>query len=130
MRRLAVAASAMLLVGCVSGQTVQPPEGPMLVVDVTNASAAEATLDYEFESEGTSGAGEARLPACRRESLPLSSIRGSYQMRVEGATIADGVVPAAAGRQEFLVIRLLIGPDGGLEAAAPVASPRHRASAR
>lgn len=92
----------------------------MLVVDVANASAAEATLDYEFESEGTSGAGEGLLAACRRETLQLSSIGGSYRMRVDGATVSEGVVPASAGGGEFLVIRLLIGPDGEAEAAAPV----------
>jgi hypothetical protein len=120
MHSLAAAVSALLLAGCASGPPIQPPQGPTLIVDVANASGAEATFEFEFESEGTSGAGGALLPACRRETLQLSSISGSYRMRVDGAEISEGVVPAAAGEGEFLVIRLVIGPDGEAEAAAPV----------
>jgi hypothetical protein len=120
MRRLTVAASSLVLAGCIAGQPVQPQQGPMLVIDVMNASAAEATLEHEFESEGMSGAGESLLPACRRETLQLAPISGSYRMRVERTTVAEGVVPASAGSEQFLVVRLLIGPDGEVEAAAPV----------
>ena len=121
MRRLAVGAVSVLLAGCAPTGPVVAPDlsGPMLVVDLMNASADEAVLGWEFEAEGTSGGGESLVAACRRESMPLSSISGDYQIIVDGKTVFEDAVPPRASSETFLVVGVHIGPDGEVEVAAP-----------
>ena len=120
MRRLTVAASSLIVAGCVTGQTIQPPQGPTLVIDVTNASDREVVVASEFDSPGSSGNGESLAAACRREATPVFPVTGDYRVSVDGEAVVDGVVQAADGTGRFLVIRVFIGPDGVVEAAAPV----------
>jgi hypothetical protein len=121
MRRLAVAAVSLLLAGCAPTGPVVAPDlsGPMLVVDVTNASADEPVLGWEFEAEGTSGGGESLVAPCRRDAIALSSIIGDYQISVDGETVFEGSVPQRASSETFLVVGLRIGPDGEVEVTAP-----------
>jgi hypothetical protein len=119
MRRLTVAASSLILAGCVTGQTTQP-QGPTLVIDVTNASDREVVVASEFDSPGSSGNGESLAAACRREATPVFPVTGDYRVSVDGEAVADGVVQASDGTGRFLVIRVFVGPDGDVEAAAPV----------
>jgi hypothetical protein len=120
MRRLTVAASSLILAGCVTAQTTQPPQGPTLVIDVTNASDREVVVATEFDSPGSSGNGESLAAACRREATPVFPVTGDYRVSVDGEAVADGVVQASDGTGRFLVIRVFVGPDGDVEAAAPV----------
>jgi hypothetical protein len=126
MRRLVIAASSLLAVGCVPvGNPVAPPEpgepaGPTLVFDVTNESDAELVLGFEFEADLWSGGGEALVSACRRETFPQSSIGGAYRVTVDGAQVAEGTVPAGAVDDAWFLFRVRIDPNGDAEAAPPV----------
>ena len=120
MRRLTVAASSLILAGCVTAQTTQPPQGPTLVIDVTNASDREVVVASEFDSPGASGVGESLAAACRREATPVFPVTGDHRVSVDGEAVADGLVQASDGTGRFLVIRVFVGPDGVVEAAAPV----------
>jgi hypothetical protein len=121
MHRLVVGAGALiLLAGCAPvGPPVQGVEGPTLVVDVTNTSAEEAVLGWEFESEGMGGGGETLIASCRRVMMPLSPIAGEYQMSVDGKVVFEDVVPQRASSETFLVVPVRIGPDGDVEVMAP-----------
>lgn len=121
MRRLAVAASSLLLTACMPGQ-MQPAErpGPTLVVELTNATDRDVVVGQEFESPGMSGSGESFVPACRRETLLLSEIRGEYQVRVDGEPVFEGAVPAGADSETYVLIRASIGPDAEVGAAEPI----------
>jgi hypothetical protein len=121
MLRPAFVGVSLLLAACAMSGPVAAPElpAPMLVVDVTNASADEAVLGWEFDGEGTSGGGESLVAPCRRDAMPLSSISGDYSITVDGESVFEGAVPQRAGSETFLVVGLRIGPDGEVEVTAP-----------
>jgi hypothetical protein len=121
MRRLAVAALPVVLVACVvDGQRMPEPGGPTLVMDITNASADEVAVGYEFDAPNMSGTGETLAMPCRREAMPIGTISGTYRIKVAGDTVLEQSVPPAAGPDAFLVVRIGIDPDGEVEVAAPV----------
>lgn len=123
MRRLAVAAGSALLVACVGGPPVVEQQAPELVLDVTNVRDEDVVVGWDFGStdaqRGMSGTGETFAPACRRETLPVSTISGDYAITVDGKTVFEGTVPQRAGSETFLVIGLRIGPGGEVEVTAP-----------
>ena len=122
MRRAVVAALPVLLAACVFGGRVEAPApaGPTLVLDVTNRTADDVAVGYEFEAPGTGGTGEALATACRRDATPLSTVVGSYHVTVDGKTVWEDAVPPGAGPDRFLVIGVRIGSDGEVEVAPPV----------
>jgi hypothetical protein len=122
MRRAFVAALPVVLAACAFGGRVEAPvpAGPTLVLDVTNRTADDVAVGYEFEAPGTGGTGEAIATACRRDATMLSSVVGTYHVTVDGKTVWEDAVPPGAGRERFLVIRVQIGSDGEVEVAPPV----------
>ena len=124
MRRLAVAAgfSIILVAGCAMRSGPDPaaePEGPTLVLDVTNESDRDVVVGYDFESAAMSGTGESFFPACRREATPHSTISGDYRVVVDGEVVLEDSVPPRASADTFLVVRMRIAPDGEVEVVAP-----------
>jgi hypothetical protein len=112
---------SLLLCACVSGVTVDraTATGPTLVLDVTNASSDQRSVGYEFDGDGTSGAGEGLLSACERQVQPYGEVLGSYSIEIDGTSVLDGTVPPnAAGA--YLVVRVQISADGSRTAAAPL----------
>jgi hypothetical protein len=124
MRRLASLASCVLLGACaIGGPPVRELPPPELVIDVANATAEEVSIGWEFESEGMSGSGETLAAPCRRQSMPVSSIGGDYRISVDGTPVFEGAVPERAGSGTFLVVRVIIGPEGEAEVDAPGVAP-------
>ena len=129
MRRVVVAALPVVLAACAFGGRVEAPApgGPTLVLDITNRTADDVAVGYEFEAPGTGGTGEVLATACRRDATPLSTIVGTYHVTVNGKTVWEDAVAPGAAAEGFLVIRVRIGPDGEVEVAPPVilaAQPR------
>ena len=122
MRRAVVAALPVVLAACAFGGRVEAPApaGPTLVLDITNRSADDVAVGFEFESPGTGGTGEVLATACRRDATPLSTIVGTYHVTVDGKTVWEDAVPPGAGPDRFLVIGVRIGSDGEVEVAPPV----------
>ena len=122
MRRIVVAALSVVLTACaLAGRSEAPdPSGPTLGLDITNASDRDVVVGYEFGAPGSGGSGEVFQTACRRDAARFQTIVGSYHVTVEGKTVWEDTVLANAGSDEFLVIRVRIGPDGGVEVAPPV----------
>jgi len=122
MRRIVVAALPLMLAACALGgrSEASDPSGPTLGLDITNASDRDVVVGYEFEAPGSGGSGEVFQTACRRDAARFQTIVGSYHVTVEGKTVWEDTVPANAGSDRFLVIRVRIGPDGEVEIAPPV----------
>jgi hypothetical protein len=110
-----------IVAGCVGGDLAAAPDqtGPTLVVEVSNFSADEIRVGYEFTADGLGGSGGMLVPACRLETQ-VSMVIGEYEVLVEGKSVADGTVPGGIADDKFFIIRLRIGPDGAVAAAPPL----------
>jgi hypothetical protein len=117
MRRLAVAAGSLLLAGCVAGvQVAAEPPGPVLVLDITNASDRELAITHEFTANTFGGASGTSISACRQEAMDLGSVNGEYHVAIDGEVVHEGTVPDGVGADRFLVVRIRVDPDGEIEA--------------
>ena len=108
MFRCAAAAMAVLLAACA-------PVGPTLVVEVTNRSDHDVVVGYSFESFARNGTGEALSTSCRREALWFDPIGGHYVISVDGKRITTGALSDQLDPAGFLVLRVWIHENGGVE---------------
>ena len=122
MLRAAVAGMAALLAACGPGGELQAPElsGPALVIEVRNRSDRDVVVGYAFATDILSGGGELRSAACRREALRFGIVAGRYEVLVDGKRVTGGAVgPDLPENCDFLVMRLEIHPNGGVEVFVP-----------
>jgi hypothetical protein len=122
--RVAAAVMAALLTAC--GE-LQVPElsGPTLVVEVTNRSDRDVAVGYTFATTVISGSGETSSSACRREALRFGMVAGQYVITVDGKRVTTGGIGAELPEDsEFLVIRLKIHENGGVEVTGPGLLPQ------
>jgi hypothetical protein len=122
--RVAAAVMAVLITAC--GE-LQVPElsGPTLVVEVTNRSDRDVAVGYTFATTVISASGEASSRACRREALRFGMVAGQYVITVDGKRVTTGAIgPKLPEDSEFLVIRLRIHENGGVEVNGPDVLPQ------
>jgi hypothetical protein len=84
--------------------------GPAIVIDVTNASEVERTVDYQFADEVSSGNGGGLIGPCERSVTPYGPVAGTYEIRVDGEPIHEGRVPE--GQAVSLIVTITIRPTG------------------
>jgi hypothetical protein len=108
---------ALLLAACGLREVVPPegPLGPTLVVEVTNRSDHDVAVGYSFESPGTSGEGQALSSSCRREALRFGPMGGQYVISVDEKRITTGDLSDRLDPNGFLVLRVWIHENGGVE---------------
>ena len=112
-----VAAGCMPVVAPV-GQA-GPGAGPLLVIDVANASNRDLSVGYEFQHPSLSGEGEGLAPRCGRMSIGFGEIAGTYAIRVDGETVFEGEVAPGLPSDGFFVVRLRVDADGLVTADQP-----------
>lgn len=120
-RLAATAAVALVLAGCAPGPNPAfEPQGPVLVVDVRNASERGVEIAYEFTGGVMSGTGASLVEPCQRSPLSAGKLSGgTYSIQVDGKTVLEATMPAGAPDAASLVVSVLIGPDGEVEVLPP-----------
>lgn len=126
MTRAGSALVAVLLTACLAGQgqPAEPQRGPTFVTQVTNRSAEEVAIAYEFQSEQFGGGGEGLSPSCTRIGHSWGSVAGHYAVSVDGVTVFEGEAPRGMPPDGFFVIRIEVDPDGRATVAGPSAFTR------
>lgn len=107
-------AAVVLLAACfpVVRQVDPTDEGLSLAFEVTNRSADEAEIGYEFQAGATGGGGNGSAGACRRSVILFGPVSGTVQILVDRAVIAESDLPAANLRVGYTVVPLEIASDG------------------
>jgi hypothetical protein len=126
-RRLAVVGGGVLaLAGCVVGAPAPAPgPGAQLVLDVTNASAQDRSVGYEYEFSNGGGAAETLIEGCHRTAVdvgnpPAEGPVTTSRILLDGEPVSDVVMPPAAFAGAHIVIRIRIGPAGDVDVDPPV----------
>ena len=95
--------------------------GPVLVAEVVNRSDQEREFSYEFETadRSSTGSGEGLIPACTAMVESWAEITGSYVLRLDGEVLVEDRLAPGHGDEAFLVVRVHVAEDGGLEVVPP-----------
>lgn len=88
--------------------------GPQLVVAVANRSDRDVAVGYEFEAPSSGGGGEGLVARCELQEVMFGEVAGRYQVIVDREAAFDGVVPPGGPADGFLVVRLIVEPDGAV----------------
>lgn len=88
--------------------------GPQLVVAVENRSDRDVAVGYEFQAPSSSGGGEGLVAPCQVQEMLFGEVAGTYEVFVDREAAFDGVVPSGVPAEGFLVVRVIVEPDGGV----------------
>jgi hypothetical protein len=116
---LALSTTACLPTGPMQPPEARPAVGPELALDVVNQSNRPAVVGYEFEEQASSGGGEGEVLPCRRDIFVFGSVGGEYEIIVNRDVVAEGRLPGAIPQEGYLVVRIVIDPDGVATAGEP-----------
>lgn len=107
------------------------PEGPQLVIQISNASGQEHEIGYQYEEFQSSGEGGGSILPCQDTALPYGMIGGRYSILLDGESLLEGSVPETTPANAWVVVRVRIAPDGkgevtgtGITARMPDLDPR------
>jgi len=120
------AALIVTLAGCVGvvsdpGREGPAPQlGPQLVVEVVNNGERDVTLSYEFEAGTAGGGGEGMVGGCEHLSLSFGDVAGRFEVMIDGVQAMSGAVPAGAPARGYLALRVVVHPQGAVEAVGPM----------
>lgn len=89
------------------------------MLDVTNLSDRDVTIEHAYEDGQRSGSGEATFFSCHHNAGIASEVVGDYRVVVDGEHSFEGTVPDRASGETFLVVTIRIGPEGEVEIDGP-----------
>jgi hypothetical protein len=101
-----------------------PVEGPQLAVEITNGSARELAIGYDFSAGMSSGGGEGSVPACERMLIHFALVEGDYEITLDGVPVSSGTVPANLPDSAWIVVRLTVAADGAHDWLGSAVLPR------
>lgn len=92
--------------------TEVPETGPVIVVDVTNASTDLREVRYEIAQAAGSSMGAASAIPCARSFTALGRASDTVEIFVDAASIGSHRVTQAEDDAEWFVVTITIAPGG------------------
>lgn len=95
------------------------PDGPQLVLVISNVSRRDIEVSYEYEALQLGGGGGGSVGSCELAQMSFESIQGHYTVLIDGNAVHEADVPPFAAAGTSILVRVNIDSEDGIQVGPP-----------